>query len=181
MTKEVKLIDSRRVALVSLESYERVRWHLWRECGQHIQSQSCYAAASIDGVRVLMHRFITNAPVGVIVDHISGITLDNRVNNLRSVRTLENNWNRPQHINRGIEWAPSRQVFEVYITVNGKIITLDSVRTLSEARSQRREAEMMHYGMIQRENRAITIDDSELTRKLRLITSKNEAKKLLRQ
>ena len=72
---EVRLIDTRRVAGWSPESYERVRLHLWRECGQHLQSQSCYAAATIDGERVLMHRLIVDAPKGVIVDHISGITL----------------------------------------------------------------------------------------------------------
>ena len=164
---------------MSPESYERVRLHLWRECGQHVQSQSCYAAATIDGERVLMHRLIVDAAKGVIVDHINGITLDNTVNNLRSVRTLENNWNKPQHVNRGIEWSPWKQVFEMHITVNGKVITVGSARTMYDARSQRREAEMMHYGMIQRDNNVMKFDDIELTRLLRLTTSKSEAKKLL--
>jgi len=178
---QVRLIDSRRVALVSPESYERVRWHLWRECGQHLQSQSCYAAATIDGEHVLMHRYIVDAAQGVIVDHISGITLDNTVNNLRSVRSLENNWNKPQHVNRGIEWSPCKQLFEIYITVIGKCITVGHARTVADARSRRREAEEMHYGMIQRDNSVIAIDDTELTRQLRLMTSKNEARKLLRK
>ena len=156
-----------------------MRLHLWRECGQHLQSQSCYAAATIDGERVLMHRLIVDAPKGVIVDHISGITLDNTVTNLRSVRVLENNWNKPQHVNRGIEWSPCKQVFETYITVNGKVIIMGYARTMTEARSQRREAETMHYGMIQRDNNVMTFDDIELTRQLRLTTSKSEAKKLL--
>ena len=175
----IRLIDSRRVALVSPESYERVRRHLWRECGQHIQSQSCYAGATIDGESVLMHRLIVGAPKGVIVDHISGITLDNTVNNLRSVRTLENNWNRPQHVNRGIEWSPCKQVLEVYITVNGKVITVGCARTMTEARNQRREAEVMHYGMVQRDNNVITFDDTAIMRQLRLATTKNAARKLL--
>ena len=180
MTISIRLIDSRRVALVSPESYERVRLHLWRECGQHLQSQSCYAAATIDGVRVLMHRFIVNAEKGVIVDHISGITLHNTVNNLRSVRSLENNWNKPQHVNRGIEWSPGKQMFETYITVNGKVIIVGNARTISDARGQRREAEVMHYGMIQRDNNMITIEDTEIMRKLRLTSSKSEAGRLLR-
>ena len=37
----------------------------------------------------------------------------------------------------------------------------------------------MHYGMIQRDNNVMTFDDIELTRQLRLTTSKSEAKKLL--
>ena len=97
-----------------------------------------------------MHRYIKDAAEGVIVDHISGITLDNTMNNLQSVGSLENNWNKPQHANRGVEWSPGKQVFEVYITVNGKVITVCKARTIGDARIQRREAEMLHYGMIQR-------------------------------
>jgi hypothetical protein len=120
-----------------------------------------------------------DAPITMIVDHINGITLHNTVNNLRIVKSLQNNWNKPQHVNRGIEWAPYKQMLEVYITVNGKRITVGNAKTMEEARSQRREAEVMHYGMIQRDNNVISLDDRVMMQRLRLTTSKSTAQKLI--
>jgi hypothetical protein len=45
-------------------------------------------------IRTLLHRYIMNAPDGVMVDHINGDIQDNRKANLRLVTAKENTWNR---------------------------------------------------------------------------------------
>jgi len=43
--------------------------------------------------REMLHRLIVGAPVGEVVDHINGDTLDNRRSNLRVCSRAENLWN----------------------------------------------------------------------------------------
>lgn len=43
---------------------------------------------------IRLHRYLTNAKQGEIVDHINGNGLDNRVENLRIVNQQKNAWNR---------------------------------------------------------------------------------------
>jgi hypothetical protein len=46
------------------------------------------------GVPYLLHRFVTRAPRGMLVDHINHNTLDNRKCNLRIVTSRQSAWNR---------------------------------------------------------------------------------------
>lgn len=74
-------------ALVDDDDYELVsnyRWHSHR--GRN--SGLCYASSNIK-----MHRLITNAPLGIMVDHINGDSLDNRRENLRLCTNAQNQQN----------------------------------------------------------------------------------------
>lgn len=77
-------------ALVDDEDWDRVSAHLWNasKSGGHF-----YAASTIGGSKVYLHRFLLNPPEGMYVDHVSGLTLDNRRANLRLASTTENVWN----------------------------------------------------------------------------------------
>ena len=44
--------------------------------------------------KIRLHRFITNCPKGMVVDHINGDTLDNRMRNLKVTTQSENSKNR---------------------------------------------------------------------------------------
>lgn len=61
-----------------------------------------YAYVMIKGKRIRLHRYITNCPKGLVVDHINGDTKDNRLNNLRIVTQTENLKNRMSYFSKPI-------------------------------------------------------------------------------
>lgn len=90
-----------------------LKWHLLTAAPNHVY------AASGKGNRILMHRLITGAEKGVVVDHINGDCLDNRRSNLRLCTRRENLCNRKRASNstqpykgvhkfkRGSRWGAS--------------------------------------------------------------------------
>lgn len=53
-----------------------------------------YAYVMIHKKKIRLHRYITDCPKDMVVDHINGDTLDNRMENLRIVTQVENLKNR---------------------------------------------------------------------------------------
>ncbi len=75
------------VAKVTACDYALVSCFKW-----HLTSDG-YAARSIRGGKVRMHRFIIGPAIGQEVDHVSGDKLDNRRANLRLCSTRDNQAN----------------------------------------------------------------------------------------
>jgi hypothetical protein len=75
---------------------------------------------------VRLHRWITNAPTGMVVDHIMHDGLNNTDDNLRVVTYSENSFNRkgPQSNNksgiRGVIWDNYANKWRAFISINGK-------------------------------------------------------------
>jgi len=83
-------------------------------------TQENYVRATIDGERVFLHRWLTGAGAGQVVDHVNGDPLDNRRSNLRVCTTAQNlaNKKRPSTNTsgyKGVVWRPSRGKWEAAI------------------------------------------------------------------
>jgi len=73
----------------------------------------------------LLHRYITNCPNNMEVDHINGDPLDNRLSNLRIVTHSINLRNRSLPINNksgktGVSWSLRDKRWRAYIKMNNK-------------------------------------------------------------
>ena len=90
--KQIRLSTGNFV-IVDDEDYEKLSSISWSENRTAI-SKTSYAHARIEGIPTYMHRLITAAPKGSIVDHINHNGLDNRKENLRVVDSTTNMYNR---------------------------------------------------------------------------------------
>lgn len=115
------------VALVDDEDAEQVKAYKW------------FAHVSGDGKRVyvkrkkrvnegeghiLLHRWLTNAPSDMDVDHINRNTLDNRRSNLRLATSAQNAANRSPNSGRrfrGISFDPKYNKWCVQLRVNRRL------------------------------------------------------------
>lgn len=87
---------------------------------------------------ILLHRFISNTPPGMICDHINRNPLDNRKENLRSVTWIQNGINRiPKTSNaskyKGVGKVTKRKGWTAGIKVNGRFFGLGYFKTQEEA------------------------------------------------
>jgi hypothetical protein len=78
------------------------------------------ASRSINGTRPLLHRFITNAPKEMWVDHANHNLLDNRKSNLRVCTIRENMRNQKLRSDntsgfKGLCWDKERNLWQVFI------------------------------------------------------------------
>lgn len=88
-----------KVALIDADDFDKVRDFQWHVLGLN----KPYARRTLrdrDRNHVLMHRVITGARPGQMVDHINGDGLDNRKRNLRLVTPEQNNLNRRKAKNK---------------------------------------------------------------------------------
>jgi hypothetical protein len=105
------------VILVDPVDEPLLRAHAWR------RATLGYIVCEIRGKTVYLHRKITNAPPGKVVDHINGNKLDNRRANLRVVTNAENVSNRLAVAavsgHRGVGKAKLSRRWRARVTVRG--------------------------------------------------------------
>lgn len=98
-----------------------------------------------------LHRFVTDAPKGKVVDHMNHNTLDNRKINLNVCTQFENQQNlkgakkNSKSGVRGVAWDKANNKWRATIFVNGKTINLGRFASISEAEKVRKEAESIHF------------------------------------
>lgn len=132
------------VCLVDTDRLEEVKKKRWFT--KFCKSSGNYYVQAFEkenGVRkiLFLHRILTNAPKGKVVDHINHNTLDNRKQNLRVCTPSENGQNRKGPSSRStsgvrnVSWNPKRNKWVVNVTVERKRIHLGGYADLEEART----------------------------------------------
>lgn len=103
-----------------------------------------YVIICIDGVQYYAHRLAWLYANGVwpenSIDHKNLIRTDNRIKNLRDVRSGPNQHNRATPP-KGISFRKDRNIWEAQIGVNGKNVNLGHYKIEAEAKAARIGAE----------------------------------------
>jgi hypothetical protein len=145
------MLHGKRIRL-DAQDVARVNAHVWSlettAKGKH------YFAATIDGRRVKLHRFIINIPRGVLGDHKSCDELDNRRSNLRPASAEQNSHNRSKRKNclgsafKGVQFTHSMRhaPWRARITVKGALRHLGYFTTEVEAARAYDTAAEEHFG-----------------------------------
>lgn len=112
-----------------------------------------YKCASIDGKKYKAHRVIWAIVHGKWpdgdIDHINGVTSDNRLSNLRMVTHRENMKNKKTPPNNtsgamGVYWFKKYQNWCVKIGVKGKVLHVGYFDEFADAVAARKDAEVQH-------------------------------------
>lgn len=131
--------------LEKVKGFEMTWYAVW---DKHTSSYYCsgnYKAVGRKQKKVKLHRYITDCPDGLVVDHENHDTLDNRRDNLRVVNHNINAQNRKNVIStnksgeKGVSWDNKRRGWLVSFCVNGNKYYFGRYNDLEEARNKARE------------------------------------------
>ena len=141
-----------------LEDYDKIKDYSWKE------NMNGYAVAVKDNEYVSMHRIVTGAKDGDIVDHRCHNNMDNRKKYLR-VSTCKNN-TRNEKLARnntsgvtGVSLDSNTNLWHSYIWVDGKTIHLGRYSDFNLAVQKRKEAEDIYFGEWSYDNSMSIMED----------------------
>ena len=139
-----------------MEKVQKYHWGLWRleRCnGKNIQ---IYAFSQ--KIKQMLHRYVMNVTdKNMVVDHISGNTLDTRKSNLRECTNYNNMQNRKKSIANssgytGVTWDKTNQKWMAYIYYEGHQRTLGYSDNKEDMIKLRKKHEKKAFGEFLREN-----------------------------
>jgi hypothetical protein len=154
MTKEIPLTKG-RVALIDDEDYERVSQYKWSFDNNGYAVRK--SGGSKNPKKVMLHRFILDAPTGFDVDHANHDSLDNTRVNLRICNRSQNNANRislpgSSSQYKGVSWNTERQYWKVFHAAYGVRRSLGSFHDEVEAAIAYDDAAYAAFGNFARLN-----------------------------
>lgn len=132
--------------LIDLDDIEKVKDYRWSFKGYvgkgYVKNEKN---------KLFLHKFIMNAPKGVVVDHINHNKLDNRKCNLRICTHSQNNMNRVKQSNNtsgytGVYWSKEHSKWHAQIECNKKRIHLGYYNDIEDAVKARKQAEIEYFG-----------------------------------
>jgi len=117
--KEISLSQG-KTTLVDDEDYEWLRQFNWYAVNW---KDVWHVRGWVNGEKVRIHRFITDCPKGLQVDHANGNPLDNRRVNLRICTGHQNQGNRRISVNnksgyKGVRWDKAREKWAAVISID---------------------------------------------------------------
>jgi hypothetical protein len=140
-------------ALVSSKDYDYLSQFTWW------LSRDNYVIGKIEGKHARMHRIVTGAPVGKVVDHINRIRHDNRGQNLRIVTHEENGQNRSMNKSSsklhtkymGVYYSTQKQKYTVLFRFAKKPIYLGLFKKEKDAVEQY-DMYIVHHNLLGRKD-----------------------------
>ena len=121
---------------IDKEDFNSIKNFCWAE------TKLNYIYTNINKRKVYLHRLITNAPDGMVVDHINHDTTDNRKCNLRVCTHQENTRNKASS---GVSKRCDTNRWEAYVFMANKKIHLGYFATKEEALMARKNGEKKYY------------------------------------
>jgi len=138
------ILVSNQLVEIDVEDLEEVSGFPWR-----VDSKG-YVVRSLSWTKIeQLHRVITHAPPGKVVDHANGNKLDNRRANLRVCSAAENlrNRKRAKSNKSGFKGVYSdRSKWRAQIRIDGKKICLGTFDSPEIAHDAYRQAARVHHG-----------------------------------
>jgi len=124
-----------KFAIVDPENYNELSQYKWTAAKS---PNTFYAVRSAQGRQIRMHRLITTAPKGLVVDHINHNGLDNRKQNLRLCTRSENARNQRPQTGRssrykGVCWHKNQKKWLARVYSNGVTYHLGSFKSQIDA------------------------------------------------
>lgn len=131
--------------LVDTDDYEKIKEKCWH------MTKHGYISTHEGKKEIKLHRFITNCPSGMLVDHINQNKADNRKCNLRIVNHSQNNMNKPIQKNNttsatGVFFRKANKKWIAKITIKGISYYLGSFALKEDAIVARKKAEIKYFG-----------------------------------
>ncbi|MBL0320674.1 MAG: HNH endonuclease [Alphaproteobacteria bacterium] len=132
MSKEITLSKG-FVCIVDDDDYEYLSQYRWHSMKGKVR---VYASRSYKRSQIIMHRELMNPPIGFVVDHINGNTLDNRRSNLRICTHSQNNVNVKQKNKtgyKGVKLENGKWVARIQITIGTFASAEEAARAYDKA------------------------------------------------
>lgn len=131
-------------------------WNAWASTYCWNLNANGYAATGYNGKHTLFHNIaFPNRIKGIVIDHINGNRLDNRLKNLRLVNRQQNVMNSGMRSDNtsghiGVSWSKSKKKWVAQIQISGVNKTLGRYDKIEDAVKARKEAEEKYFGEYRR-------------------------------
>jgi hypothetical protein len=147
--KEISLSNGGSTIVDESEYGHLIKWKWYRDTAGYVVRHDKGRGAGM----VYIHRQILGNPSRLVIDHINGDKLDNRLENLRICFQKNNSWNRKgwgfkkmYSPYKGVTKDKRGGKFIAYIMVDGKQITLGRFDNEKNAALAYNEAARKHHG-----------------------------------